>query len=63
MYLLIIYLPLISAALAGLSGRALGSNGARILTSSLLVLTFMLSLFVFVEVCLNSAPTYIHFFS
>lgn len=52
-----------SAALAGFSGRALGSNGARIFTSSLLVLTFLISLFVFAEVCLNSAPTYIHFFS
>lgn len=63
MYLLIIYLPLISATLAGFAGRALGSNGARIFTSSLLVITFMLSLFVFNEVCLNSAPTYIHLFS
>ncbi len=59
MYLLILYLPLISATIGGLGGRAIGSKGARILTSGLLVSTFIVSLFILYEVGFNSAPTYI----
>lgn len=60
MYLLIIYLPLISAAISGLWGRGIGSNGARFLTSTLLVFSFFVSLVIFFEVVLMSAPTYIN---
>ena len=63
MYLLIIFLPLISAFLAGFAGRKLGVEGAKVLSSTLMGITFMLSVFVFVEVCLNGAPTYIELFS
>ncbi len=63
MYLLIVCLPLISAGIGGLGGRIIGQEGAKILTSSLMIITFFISLFLFNEVCLNSSPTVIHLFS
>ncbi len=63
MYLLIIYIPLISATIGGLGGRWIGNKGAKLITSTLLVITFIISLYIFNEVCLNSSPTYIELMS
>jgi len=43
MYLLILFIPLISASIGGLFGRKLGDRGAGIITSSLIVTTSLLS--------------------
>jgi hypothetical protein len=43
MYLLILFMPLISASLSGISGRKLGGAGAGVVTSTLIVLTSLLS--------------------
>ena len=50
MYLLLIFLPLISSFCAGLFGRKIGSFGASCITVSCLLFTFFLSLLVFYEV-------------
>ena len=52
MYLLVVFIPLASAFTVGLFGRYLGRNGAAILSSSCLGVTFFLSLFIFFEVAL-----------
>jgi NADH-quinone oxidoreductase subunit L len=43
MYLLILFIPLISASIAGLFGRKLGEKGAGIVTSTLIIITSLLS--------------------
>ena len=43
MYLLIVFLPLISALTAGLFGRFIGREGAKWITVSCIVITFILS--------------------
>jgi len=63
MYLLIIFLPLLSSLIAGLFGRYLGPKGSSILTVSFLILTFFLSLFSFYEVAILNCPTYIKLIS
>jgi NADH:ubiquinone oxidoreductase subunit 5 (subunit L)/multisubunit Na+/H+ antiporter MnhA subunit len=60
MYLLVLILPLISSITAGLFGRYLGYQGAGRITSSLIVITFLISSFIFYEVGLNQSPTYLH---
>ena len=62
MYLLVIYLPLISAFVAGFCGRWLGKKGASWFTTILLGITFLLSCFIFYEVCLYRVPCYINIF-
>lgn len=59
MYLLIIFLSIIGSCLAGLFGRYLGSLGSAFITTSCLVLSFLLSLFAFYEVALFESPVYI----
>lgn len=63
MYLLIIFLPLLSSLISGLFGRYLGPKGSSILTVSFLILTFFLSLFSFYEVAMLNCPTYIKLIS
>ncbi len=60
MYLLILFIPLISATLAGLFGRNLGEKGAGIITSTLIVITCLLSWTAFYEVGVCGATTYLH---
>lgn len=60
MYLLILFIPLISATLAGLFGRYLGEKGSGMVTSTLIVITCMLSWIAFYEVGICGATTYIH---
>ncbi len=52
MYLFVLTLPLVSTICAGLMGRWIGSRGAAILSTSLIMLTFSVSCFIFYEVAL-----------
>lgn len=51
MYYLILILPLVGSIIVGLSGRWIGRTGSAFLSSFLLILTWCLALFIFVEVC------------
>lgn len=59
MYLLILFLPLLSAIISGLFGRKIGTRGANILTSSCITVSFIISCYIFYDIILNYAPTYI----
>jgi len=59
MYLILIFLPLISSVTAGMFGRKIGPKGSSFVTVICLFLTFLISLFVFYEVSLIGCPTYI----
>ena len=59
MYLILVFLPLISSISAGLFGRFLGPKGSSIVTVSMLILTFLTALFSFYEVALLGSPVYI----
>ena len=61
MYLLIVFLPLLSSLISGFFGRKLGCKGAGILTTCCTGLTFLVSLFVFYEVGFKGTPCYIHY--
>ena len=52
MYILVLYLPLISAIVVGLFGRFLGKKGATVLSTTCIGLAFLVSAFAFYEVCL-----------
>lgn len=60
MYLLILFMPLISATIAGGFGRKIGEKGAGLITSSLIVFTCLLSWTAFYEVGLCGSTTYVH---
>ena len=60
MYLTIIFLTLISSFSVGFFGRFLGFQGAAILSTSCLVLAFLVSLFIFYEVALVGCFSYIN---
>ena len=59
MYLILVFLPLISSIAAGLFGRFLGPKGSSIVTVLSLISTFLVSTFVFYEVALIGCPVYI----
>lgn len=59
MYLLIIFLPLLSAFIAGFLGRYIGGRGAQFLTTSFIFITGILSIISFYEVGLLGSPCYI----
>ena len=59
MYLLIVILPLIGSCSAGLFGRKIGPNGACIITTSCLILSFFCSLLIFYEVALLDCFVYV----
>lgn len=59
MYFLILLLPLLSAIFAGLFGRKLGENGAGIFTTSTILISSLLAWFIWFEVGLCGAVTYI----
>lgn len=59
MYLLIVFLPFISAFSAGLFGRYFGFFGSAILTTSCLFVAFIISLFLFYEVALAGCFSYV----
>ena len=60
MYLTLIFLTLISFFSVGFFGRFLGFQGAAILSTSCLVLAFLVSLFIFYEVALVGCFSYIN---
>jgi len=63
MYLLIVFLPLLSSLIAGFFGRHLGPKGSSILTVSFLFFTFFISLISFYEFAFLNCPTYINLIS
>jgi len=59
MYIPLIFLSFFGFSVTGLFGRHIGPKGAAIITTSCLILTFLLSLFAFYEVGLMGSPVYI----
>ena len=59
MYMILIFLPLLSSITAGLFGRKLGPLNASRLTVACLITTFLLSAFSFYEVGLSGTVVYI----
>ena len=59
MYILVLFLPLLSAIISGLFGRKIGTKGAGILTSSCIVISLIISCCIFYEIILNSSVTFI----
>ena len=59
MYILVLFLPLLSAIISGLFGRKIGTKGAGILTSSCISISLIVSWCIFYETVLNSSSTYI----
>jgi NADH-ubiquinone oxidoreductase chain 5 len=59
MYLSVVILPLISSCLSGLFGSFFGSFGARVLTTSLSFVTFLVSCFIFFEVAICNINCYL----
>lgn len=59
MYLLVVFLPLLSAFLTGLWGRKLGSKGAGYVSCFLIGVTALHSFWLFFEVSLTAAPAYL----
>ena len=59
MYLLIVALPLLGSIAAGLFGRFLGSRGAAVITTTCVILSFVLSGIAFYEIALAGCTCYI----
>ena len=59
MYILVLFLPVLSAIISGLFGRKIGTKGAGILTSTCISICVIISCCIFYETVLNSSPTYI----
>jgi len=59
MYLVLVFLPFFSFISAAAFGRFIGPEGAKRITTSCIVTTFLLSCFAFYEVGLAGAPTYV----
>ena len=59
MYLLLVFLSIIGSILAGFFGRYLGSKGSVFITTSCLLLSLLISIFIFFEVALSNCPVYI----
>ena len=63
MYLLIVLLPLFGAFCAGFLGYYIGYRGSCFITTSCIIITFLLSCISFYEVGLAGSPYYISLFS
>ena len=59
MYILVLFLPLLSAIISGLFGRKVGTKGAGIITSSCIAISAIISCCMFYETTLNTSSTYI----
>jgi len=59
MYILVLFIPLLSAIISGLFGRKIGTKGAGILTSSCITISVVIACCIFYETTLNSSATYI----
>ena len=58
MYILVLFLSLLSAMISGFLGRKIGTRGAGVLTSSCIFLTAIISGGIFYETVLNGSSTY-----
>lgn len=59
MYILVLFIPLLSALISGLWGRKIGARGAGVLTSSCISIAAIISGCIFYETSLNGSPTYL----
>jgi len=59
MYSLIVFLPLLAAAVAGLLGRRIGDRGAQVVTCGAVILSAVLSVIAFSQVALGGADVHI----
>lgn len=59
MYILIVFLPLLSAIISGWFGRNLGAKGAGVFTSSCIVICWGISMLIFNETNLNTSILYL----
>jgi NADH:ubiquinone oxidoreductase subunit 5 (subunit L)/multisubunit Na+/H+ antiporter MnhA subunit len=59
MYLLIIFLPLLSFTVAAFFGRYIGRNGSTVITTTCIFLTAILSTFAFYEVAIAETNCHI----
>jgi len=62
MYLTVLILPLLGSLISGFFGRKIGTKGAQMITTISIILTTILSIFIFLEVGLNKIPVYIKLF-
>ncbi len=62
MYLAIIILPLLSSIISGFFGRKVGTNGAQLITTVSVIITTIITIFVFIEVGYNNIPVSIYLF-
>ena len=60
-YILVLFLPLLSAIVSGLFGRKIGVRGACLLTSGCIAISLIISCCIFYEIVLNSSGAYIKF--
>jgi len=58
MYIILIFLPLIGSLICLIFGRFLGKSGSSIITTSLIFISFLLSLFSFYEVALSNSTCF-----
>lgn len=63
MYLTIIFFPLLSAIVSGLTARSIGIKGSKILSCFIIILTAILATISFYEVGLNESPVSIILFN
>ena len=59
MYLLVIFIPLLSTIVTGFFGNLLTKKGTTRITSGFILLTCIISYFIFYEVCFCDCPCYI----
>ena len=59
MYLLVIFIPLLSTIVTGFFGNLLTKEGTTRIASGFILLTCIISYFIFYEVCLCDCPCYI----
>ena len=59
MYILVLFIPLLSAIISGLFGKKIGTKGAGLITSSCIIISLIISCYIFNETCLKSSFIYI----
>lgn len=59
MYILVLFIPLLSAMISGFLGRKIGTKGAGVLTSSCIFITVIISGWIFYETALNGSSAYL----
>jgi len=63
MYILILFLPLLSSILSGFFGFYFSRQGSAFISTFCLILTWLLALFIFYEVCLCHSIVSIHIYN